>query len=80
MEREQETLQAADQIDQLLLKKYQLALEENKQLYELNLTLQSKLENQQKVITDSKLFEEKSRDLYEAYRLLNENLVKLLEY
>lgn len=79
MQREQDNLEASETADQDLLKKYNLVLEENSQLHELSSTLQAKLESQQRIITDSKLFEEKSRVLYEAYRLLNENLVKLLE-
>jgi hypothetical protein len=79
MQREQDTLEACETADQDLLKKYHLVLEENSQLHELSSSLQAKLESQQRIITDSKLFEEKSRVLYEAYRLLNENLVKLLE-
>jgi len=79
MQREQNTLEASETADQDLLKKYHLVLEENSQLHELSSSLQAKLESQQRIITDSKLFEEKSRVLYEAYRLLNENLVKLLE-
>lgn len=79
MQIEQDNLEASETADQDLLKKYNLVLEENSQLHELSSTLQAKLESQQRIITDSKLFEEKSRVLYEAYRLLNENLVKLLE-